>query len=377
MKIAIITQQLRTNYGGILQNYALSTILHRMGHIPITLQRNELKGPRYPRFFLTLAKRIVLKVLRQYKNPIFIEKKYLKDYPIFTKHTLGFVNRHIDIRIVDYDNPDIKKYDYDAYIVGSDQVWRPSYNNLNFTFLRFAKDWNVKRCAYAASFGTDEWEYSPSNTEICKVLAAKFNSISVREATGVNLCKRYLEVNAKQVLDPTLLLQRTDYEKLIEEVRTLPSEGQILVHVLDKNKDKYMLVDKIAKPNGWTKFEVNCKVDEHEVTEPIEQRIQPPVEQWLRGFKEAEFVVTDSFHATVFSIIFNKQFIVYANQSRGAARFQSLLSLFGLENRMVYASDEYDNLNMKPIDYESVNSKLAELRKYSLTFLEKEFSIKL
>lgn len=149
------------------------------------------------------------------------------------------------------------------------------------------------------------------------------------------------------------------------------------MHVLDKNKDKYMLVDKIAKPNGWTKFEVNCKVDEHEVTEPIEQRIQPPVEQWLRGFKEAEFVVTDSFHATVFSIIFNKQFIVYANQSRGAARFQSLLSLFGLENRMVYASDEYDNLNMKPIDYESVNSKLAELRKYSLTFLEKEFSIKL
>ena len=118
-----------------------------------------------------------------------------------------------------------------------------------------------------------------------------------------------------------------DYEKLIEDVDTKPSGGQIFVHVLDKDPDKYRLVDKIAQINNWKSFEVNCKVDEHEFNVPVNLRIQPPIEQWLRAFKEAEFIVTDSFHAMVFSIIYNKPFLVYANTSRGAARFISLLSL--------------------------------------------------
>lgn len=371
MKIAIITQPLRTNYGGILQNYALHTILKRMGHKPTTLQRDEFRKPVFYRYFLIIIKRLLLRVIGKYKNPIFYESKYKEDYKVFTQHTLSFVKRYIDTITVDYSNPSLSESDYGAYVVGSDQVWRPSYNNIYFTFLYFAKGWNVKRCAYAASFGTDEWEYSSEETERCKYFACFFDAISVREESGILLCKKYLHVNAEHVLDPTFLLEIKDYEYLIDNASTTPSEGQIFIHFLDKSSDKIKLVDKIAKANKWKSFEVNSKVDEHELNSPIEQRIQPPVEQWLRAFKEAKYVVTDSFHATAFSIIFNKPFIVYVNKGRGAARFYSLLKLFGLENRLVYNSNEFDNYSINKIDYEQINAKVVEIRKKSLNFLEK------
>lgn len=370
MKIAIITQPLRTNYGGILQNFALQTVLRRMGHTPITLQRDEFKKPIYPRYLLTLLKRLVLKIMGKYKYPLFYEQRYKSDYYVFTKHTLGFVNQHIVTRIVDYANPSLKESDFEAYVVGSDQVWRPSYNNIAFTFLLFTKYWNVKRCAYAASFGTDVWEFSPNDTELCKVMANLFDAISVREASGVRLCWDNLGVKAKHVLDPTLLLKREDYEKLINEEETMPSDGKLFVHVLDKGIDKNNLIAMISQSNKWKPFEVNCKADEHELNIPVEQRVQPPLGQWLRSFKEAEFVFTDSFHATVFSIIFNKPFIVYANKERGAARFESLLSVFGLEDRIVYKSDDFDINKLNEINYVKVNSKLEGLRKESLYFLE-------
>lgn len=371
MKIAIITQPLRTNYGGILQNYSLQTVLKRMGHTTITLQRNDLIKPQYPRFFLTLGKRIIKKALGKYKYPLFSEQKYIQDYPKFTKHTFGFVKRYINTRVVDYNNPGISDVDYDAYIVGSDQVWKPSYNNIGFTFLSFAKDWSVKRCAYAASFGTNEWEFTPKETEMCKALAKKFDAVSVREFSGIHLCEKYLGIKAQHVLDPTLLLQRQDYEQLIENSNTTPSKGQLFVHILDKSEDKCRLVETIAKKNNWIPFEVNCEVDEHELNEPIEKRIQPPVEQWLRAFKDAKFVVTDSFHAMVFSILFNKQFIVYANNGRGAARFQSLLRSLGYKDHLIYNSADYNNMRISTIDYEQVNAKIASLRKDSLEFLLK------
>lgn len=99
----------------------------------------------------------------------------------------------------------------------------------------------------------------------------------------------------------------------------------------------------------------------------------PPLEQWLRGFREAEFIITDSFHATVFSIIFNKPFVVYANKGRGAARFMSLLSLFGLEDRLIFKSKDLDGLTLNSIDYDRVNKKIDYLRSKSLVFLKNIF----
>ena len=98
--------------------------------------------------------------------------------------------------------------EYDAFIVGSDQVWRPSYNqHLEQAFLNFTENWkNVKRIAYAASFGVDNWEFTKKQTKECKRLVQKFDFVSVREDTAVNLCKEHLGIEATHVLDPTLLL---------------------------------------------------------------------------------------------------------------------------------------------------------------------------
>lgn len=373
MRIAIITQPLRTNYGGILQNYALHTVLKRMGHTTTTLQQNELKKPGYLRYCITLAKRLFMKICGKYKYPLLYERTYYRDFPVFTQHTLGFVRRHIKMEFLDYVHPNLSPESFDAYVVGSDQVWRPLYNNIDFTFLSFAKGWNVKRCAYAVSFGTNKWEFSKEQTATCRELAGLFDEISVRETSGIELCSKYLDITAEQVLDPTLLLQRSDYEHLIEDFSTVKSKGDLLVHILDKSTDKNKLVEIISQGNNLEPFEVNCEVDEHEVNEPIEKRIQPPVEQWLRAFMDTKFVVTDSFHATVFSLIFNKPFIVYINEARGAARFQSLLSIFGLDDRVVHKSEDLDMTTLFDIDFNEVNQKIEKLRKKSIDFLKKEF----
>lgn len=371
MKIAILTQALRTNYGGILQNYALQVVLKRKGHTVVTLQRNQEMKVKYPRYILTLIKRLVLKIAGRYRDPLFYEKKYNEDFPIFTKYTYQFVSKYISYRVYDNLSAELFESDYDSYVVGSDQVWRPSYNKIEDTFLAFTKGWNVHRYAYAASFGTDNWEFTPNQTRICFSLASLFDFITVREESGISLCKNNLNVHAEHVLDPTLLLHRQDYEDLIANAETTPSQGQLFVHFLDKTDDKDNLVKHIAQSKQWKPFSVNCQYDEHELSQPVATRVQPPIEQWLRSFKDADFVITDSFHAMVFSIIFNKTFIIYGNKERGLARFTSLLRMFGLEKRIITCSDEFDIKLCEDINYNEVNTKLNGWREKSMSFINK------
>ena len=102
---------------------------------------------------------------------------------------------------------------------------------------------------------------------------------------------------------------------------------------------------------------------------PLAERVQPPVEQWLRGFYDAEFVVTDSFHACVFSILFHKPFIVVGNARRGMSRFKSLLSIFALGDRLVMDVTQFFHCSV--IDWEQVDSLLAYERKRTCQFFDK------
>ena len=213
--------------------------------------------------------------------------------------------------------------------------------------------------AYAASFGTDEWEYTPEQTEMCARLLKAFDAVSVREKSGVGLCREHFGVAAKHVLDPTMLLTADDYTKLFEAAGTPKSKGTLLCYVLDETPEKTALINKIAAERHLIPFRVNSKVEN--IMAPLPERIQPPVEQWLRGFYDAEFVVTDSFHACVFSIIFNKQFIVYGNAARGMSRFISLLEIFGLNNRLLKDLSKFKSVD--DINWHEVNSTLDAKRK--------------
>lgn len=366
MKIGIITLPFNTNYGGILQAYALQTILERMGHEAsiIEKRRPPLKLPLW-KTPLSYGKRIMKNILG-HPFPIFYEQKINRETPIIRQNTDKFIDKYIKRRIVN-DYTDIQESDYDAIIVGSDQIWRPKYfQQIEHAYLDFTEGWNIKRIAYAASFGTDKWEYTPEQTMECGRLLQYFNTVSVREKSGIDLCREHYHVQATHVLDPTMLLKAEDYIKIFEAEGTPKSSGTLLNYILDETPEKTALIEKVAKDKGLVPFSVNSsKVDDTKAN--LKERIQPPLEQWLRGFYDAEFVITDSFHACVFSILFNKPFLVIGNADRGMSRFTSLLNIFGLEDRLI---DHRTFNNVKiDISWKDVITLLDRNKKVSYKFL--------
>ena len=361
MRIGILTLPLHTNYGGILQAYALQTVLERMGHdvCVIDKRRKPLRLPLW-KAPLVYGKR-VLKNLAGHSFPIFYEQKVNREENIVRQNTDKFINRYVKRYIID-DFSELKESDFDAIIVGSDQIWRPKFfkDRIEDAYLKFAEGWNIKRIAYAASFGTDEWEYSVAQTKECARLLKLFDAVSVREASGVDLCREHFGVESRHVLDPTMLLSMEDYVRLFEAAHTPKSPGTLLCYILDETTEKAALVENIAKERGLAPFRINSKVEDR--IAPVAERIQPSVEQWLRGFYDAEFVVTDSFHACVFSILFNKCFVAVGNDERGQARFTSLFNMFGIEA---------DFKSAYLVDWKQANNRLNKYRQESVYQLER------
>lgn len=369
MKIGVLALQLRYNFGGILQAYALQKTLKDLGHDAVHIDQCKYVslGPWYKKYPIYL-KRAIRRHLGSEDIVVRADVAINNASKIISTHTEPFIEKHIR-RIFTRDFSNLRKGDFDAFIVGSDQVWRPKYffSKIENAYLDFAKEWNIKRIAYAASFGTEEWEYTEEQTRNCSTLLKKFNTVSVRESSAVKLCSEKLWVDAQHVLDPTMLLSKEDYIKLFGNAGTDQSDGNLFCYILDENTEKATIIDKVAKEEGLTPFHVNSKYDDPSA--PIEERIQQPVEKWLRAFYDAEFVITDSFHACVFSIIFNKPFIVYGNKERGFARFESLLKLFGLEERLVCSPDEINKAFNTPIDWKKVNSIQQQKKEEALLFL--------
>ena len=369
MKIGVLTLPLHNNFGGILQAYALQQVLNNLGHDTVLIDKSRYVslGPwykKYPIYF----KRAIRKYLGRENLIVRADVAINNASKIISTHTEPFIEKHIR-RIFTRDFSNLRKGDFDAFIIGSDQVWRPKYffSKIENAYLDFAKEWNIKRIAYAASFGTDEWEYNEEETANCTTLLKKFNAVSVRESSAVKLCEEKFGVKTQHVLDPTLLLNKEDYIKLFERTKTPQNEGNLFCYILDESIEIDTIISRISKEKGLTPFYVNSKYNNAEA--PLEERIQQPVEKWLRAFYDAEFVITDSFHACVFSIIFNKPFIVYGNKERGFARFESLLKLFKMEERLVCSPDEVNKMLQTPIDWERVNSIHKQMKEKSLSFL--------
>lgn len=361
MRIAILTIPLNANYGGILQAYALQTTLEKLGNHDVVVLDNPYLLKMPPKFLrpFVYAARLVGRKLGMYSGNI--KKEQAKN--TYCANTYHFVHNNIHEYFIN-SLKDIPKNRFDAIVVGSNQIWRSYFFHLYFgempdAFLRFTNGWNIKRIAYAPSFGVEKWEYSEAETEECKKYITQMDAVSCREIEGVNMCKEYLDCDTvKHVLDPTMLLTKADYQKFV----TVSKEktGKLLVYVMDANNDKQSLVDTIAKERSLTP----ASIYQAGVASP------PSVEFWLQQFEDAECVVTDSFHACVFSIIFGKEFIVYANKNCGLSRFTSLLKMFGLEDRLVFNADEYKNIKINSSISEA-QKKLNMLRSESIDWLKK------
>lgn len=370
-KIMIITLPLHNNYGGILQAFALQTVLKNYG-FSVDVYNREKTFPNFTTKLYQAVKNVVKLCIGRHVDSIWPLYDSYENYTIISQNTKKFINKYINLHSIQ--NINEVASNYDVYVVGSDQVWRPAYfGKIENAYLDFLQDRNVKRLAYAASFGTNEWEYSKKQTEICSKLIKRFDAVSVREKSGIDLCKQYLGVDTIHLPDPTMLLTKEDYINLIEKNNTPKSKGELMLYVLDENDELIKIVDRIKTEYKITPFSVNSKYEDKKAK--LNDRIQPPVENWLRGFFDADFIITDSFHACVFSILFNKEFLVFGNKERGMARFESLLDEFGLKDRLVGNVFDCELVLEKKIDWTHVNSHLNNRRKDAFAFLEKHLLV--
>lgn len=376
MKIGILTQPLYCNYGGLVQCYALQESLKRLGHEPIVLQREWNRKYTLSGALNYYAKHFIKLLLGRQSSWHYYVSQEKRDY--IAKETKKFINKRINPRSRHcYTTEELKSEAYqlklDAIIVGSDQVWRPDYSPCqpNY-FLDFLDDsQNIKRISYAASFGGDHWNWNKDLTAQCAKLLQKFDAVSVRENSGIGFCKEHFHVDAVQVLDPTLLLDKEDYISLVGA--TERKRGNLFCYVLDRSNEKRNIISEICQKTGMQSFETMPELDDrvYNLYGDIEKAVFPPVEDWLSAFMEAEMVITDSFHGTVFSIIFNKPFWVIGNEGRGMARFKSLLSLFGLEDRLISKNSITEQRIYSSINWNEVNIKRQLLKEKSLEYIKK------
>lgn len=368
MKVGILTLPLHSNFGYLMQAYALQVVVKKLGHQPYTIYIKEEPTP-YKRRVLNAVKRLIKNLVYKTDYKVLPYYPTASDYIYKDKNTWDFIKRHLSLST--YVNVDTKAgvegiCEYDAYIVGSDQVWRREYaGDVCFYFFDFLKR-GQKRMSYAASFGNANPTYSKTLVSACKQLISSFDIVTVRESDGISICQRLFGIKAQQVLDPTLLLSKSDYELLIDnDVINIPKEKYIFAYILDSNPIKEQAISKFAEDKGYTVFRLLPRRLEDVGKAHIDECIYPPMSTWLQAFANAQYIITDSFHGTVFSILFHKQFSVFCNYKRGASRIESLLKDFNLDNRLM--RDE--KVTSEMIDYNLVEPVLQEKRKDSITIL--------
>lgn len=347
-KIAIITiTNSGLNFGNRLQNYALQ---HELEKYSANVQTIFSAKNVYNSLFLSRLRRIAkvfLKTSGRQKHFNAFNRKYIKK----AKQTRY---EHI--------NDNIFKHKYDAFITGSDQVWNPEFHfNSEFEFLTFAEQ--NKRFSYSASFGVDE---IPEIQK--KAFSERLNGmqcISVREEKGRDIVKQLSGRNALVHIDPTMLPDKELYAAMEEKPDYLLPEKYLLKYFLGEQKPEYItFVDDIATRLNLPVIELS------EIPKTTFYNIGP--QHFLYLLRHAEYICTDSFHGTIFAIIFCKMFTTFYRRGEDTpmhSRLETLLGKFGLKERLFGILDIESTIGN--ISYDEIGHKLAEERAAASEYLRK------
>lgn len=351
------------NYGAVLQAAALENVVTQLGynteHINYIPYNNGVKNRFKKSFFGHLVK-VVLG-----KSNFF---NYVTNQCVFENFRQEWVTRTPASYHTSSDLDSIAS-NYSAIIVGSDQVWRQSMHSNSSDsyayYLQFASDTTL-RISYAASFGIDYWEKSENKQKenTIKNSISKFDSISVRESSGVKICAEQFNMKAEHVLDPTLLVDKAFFEGMIDNIKK-EKNSHIIYYILD-------ITDAFTSKLNY--FSTQKKLSLENIYYKKERFFNKyiPVDLWLYKIKNSNLVITDSFHCVCFSIIFNKDFLCIKNKRRGESRLYSLLGILNLESRLIDANElEYHLKNYSTIDYSTINEILNSKKESSLKFLKK------
>jgi hypothetical protein len=301
-------------------------------------------------------------ILLKYSIFITLRNKGFKPYIIgkhFKKDNITILKKLVNLRIIS-NFSEIKEQDYNILMVNSDQTWRKWNKDFyDIAFLKFAKNWRVHKFVYATSIGFNKWKFNKSEENIATNLLKNFTGISVREKGLSRLIKKHLGIKAYFVLDPTLLIDKKYYLKIIENYRYFPNlnEDFILTYKLKHMKVKKKMSSFINK----ARKELNIKiynVDRHE---------NQYIEKFIYRINNCKAVITDSYHGTVFSIIFNKPFITF--KRKNDERLKSLSDLLEIKGRIVDYEDKPDlSLLMKPLSFNTI--RLNRMKLKSLDFIK-------
>jgi len=346
MKIGILTfWWSNDNYGQLLQCYALQKYLRDMGHSPFLIKYrwdNDVKASLYVKILQGLNPAKLIKYIKRinHKKQVNVEQK--NNDRLFTE----FRNKYIEQSIVSYNSYEELKNnppEADVYIVGSDQVWRfgdrslkRDLKKLHAYFLDFGPE-SVKKMSYAASWGTTTVE--DNFAKEIKPLLAKFEYVSVREKTGIELCKKCGYEKAEWRPDPTLLLTPDMYRLLYKEnkLRNFPNNF-VLLYMLRNDCDfDIETVYQFAKERGLEVIYVtgNGVVDKYD-------KLFATIPEWLYLIDNAKYIITNSFHCCVFSSLFNRQFAAVPLSGRHAgmnSRIDSLFELLEIDKRYIQNND--------------------------------------
>lgn len=331
------------NYGGTLTYYALNKAVEKLGYSVLMLLRSYPKGQGPDKASI----------------PFKFSEKYYNISDIYEYNEL----------------PELNKF-CDTFIAGSDQLWNPhlmTWSGPEF-FLSFVND-DKKKIAYATSFGNIEGcdhnfieKYAP--------MLQKFDAISVREDYAVDICRSDFNIKALHVCDPVFLCERDIFQDIAaESKKKLPSK-YILNFLLDPDKEKVDVCRFVKEKLGIN--ETVCFTDLQDVERHVSDydgenvEANAEIEDLVKAYANADFVITDSFHGSCLAVIFNKPFISLANKKRGEKRFVSLLKWLGLMDKLVFnLSDVYSNSDLfLPIDYDKTNEIIVNTRKMSLEWLK-------
>lgn len=368
MKIGIITILKVDNYGADLQAYATQAILNKMGYDAEIIDYLFYKHHHHkktslsrPVFKMSLKKRIrefLYPIIEKYRNRNNLSRVVRDDkYRDFENNNISFSQTYDSIESL-YS----AEMDYDIYISGSDQIWNPGiYSSLKPYFLDFAPNDKTK-IAYASSFGVQS--LLPEMKKVYREALTKFKHIGVRELSAVEIL-RDIGIKANHVLDPTLLLDCSDWRSVATKVDNLP-DSYVLLYEITPSPEINEIGRKIAMERGMKVVKI-CKNTSSDSNELAISDAGPG--QFIYLFDHASFVVTNSFHGTAFAINFQKQFLVVTPQRKNNnSRQQSLLKLFDISDRII--SDSSDIKSAITIDFQKVNAILDAEREKSINFLK-------
>lgn len=357
MQVGILTFHRAKNFGAVMQAYALQTKIISFGVNCFILDyrckkvENEYKIGNDFKYYKSIKGKLLYAF-----NLIAVISRFLK-FSQFVRKFLNISSKSFSIHTITHFTEG-----FDFIIAGSDQVWNNNITNFDKTyFLNFLKATSLKK-AYAASFGFSEPPNELRNQYV--ELLSGFSTISVREKQGAKLVNELIGKDVPVVLDPVFLLEKQEWEKIINP--KLKTKDYILVFCIFSTETIELFAKDLSEKTGLKVIHI----DDNMISNIISiQKLGIGPTEFLELLLNAKYIVTNSFHGTVFAINFNKQFFLelHTSANHTNSRMQHLLDLFQLNERLII-NGKHDNI-FKPIDYENVNRTLAKERENSIKFL--------